>query len=578
MAGCAVLLLLPGVLLGVWIAERARARNLAASWALVVAVPALGLLAYAAHAASRAATAESVALAALAPVALAGWVGVAPFAGAFWHVRRDRRDRLRGGSAGRAVDRRVGPLQLMRRRLARGRDGHAAQRGAAVCLGRDDLGFDARVPLLRAHATIVGGSDTGKTNTASVLLEDHVASGFGAVVLDGKGGRDLPQVAVTLARRHERHVAIWSVEPLGVESLDRARHAWNPVGEGNATEIKDRIAASEDQTEPYYAAIASRGLLNAATALLAIDGRVWLDTLADVLEDPATLIQALELAAVDSVEHETAWLASLNDGERSALRGMATRLRTMVRSQGGAWLAASGRQELSLYQALREGWLVVFSLPQGTYPELVPHVARYAISALNAACTRMEREGAPARSLLLVDELSAFRGDALTATYERARSAGVRVIAATQSLSNFAAAGGEKLLHAALDNSELIIVHRQTVPDATELLGGLAGTEEAWEYSQQITAHQTGRLAELIGSSATDQHGRRLNERFRAHPNVIRQLARGEAVVVSHRPQHAVRHVRVRAGLTASPSAIPAGPDEHHPDGASDEGGTRWPS
>lgn len=98
----------------------------------------------------------------------------------------------------------------------------------------------------------------------------------------------------------------------------------------------------------------------------------------------------------------------------------------------------------------------------------------------------LEREGNPARTIFFVDELSAFDGDQLSATLERTRSAGVRCMLATQSLSNFDSAGGPKLLHGALDNSELVIIHRQLVPDAADLLASVGGTEEAWEHTAKV--------------------------------------------------------------------------------------------
>src|SRR3954453_23143265 len=94
------------------------------------------------------------------------------------------------------------------------------------------------------------------------------------------------------------------------------------------------------------------------------------------------------------------------------------------------------------------------------------------------------------------------------------------------SLSNPHSAGGENLLHAALDNAELLIVHRQAVPDAAELLAATGGTEEAWEHTHKVQDGLGG-----IGWDEPGERARRLTDRFRAHPNVIKQLGRGEAVV-----------------------------------------------
>ena len=76
-----------------------------------------------------------------------------------------------------------------------------------------------------------------------------------------------------------------------------------------------------------------------------------------------------------------------------------------------------------LARAVGEGQLVVFTLPEGLYPELIPHVARYVLQSLAGICSRIERTGEVADALVFVDELSAFDGDQLCAGFERGRTA-----------------------------------------------------------------------------------------------------------------------------------------------------------
>lgn len=475
-------------------------------------------------------------LAAVAPVAIA------------LRLWLDRRDRLHGGFAERRVAAALGPVRLLGRARRRWSARRAPDSSEGTVLGRTRGGEPVRVATLRAHGMIVGGSGSGKTTTASVLLGGEVAAGRGFVILDGKGGRSLPETAVELGCRYRRPVALWSILPYGDSVLDRRRWRWNPVGGGNATEVKDRIASAEEQTEPYYAAIASRGLLCAAQAgLLAADRDggepLRLDRLAALLEQPGRLAAALRAVDADRFARDIGWLGGLTETERSGLRGMGTRLSTMVASDGGEWLLPDpdGR-EIDLHQAICDGWLIVFTLPQGTYPALIPHVCRYAIATLNAAATRVERAGIKARALVFVDELSAFDGDQLTAGLERGRSAGLSYLLATQSLSNFTSAGGPKLLDAVLDNSELFVIHRQKSGEATEQLAGLAGTEEAWEHTHKVSDHGALRI---FGDESGDR-ARRLTGRFRAHPNQIKQLNTGEAILITHRPNFRVAEIKVQ--------------------------------
>lgn len=481
------------------------------------------------------------------------WAILTPVIAGLGLVGLDARAESRGRTAQEKVQRQLTPIAAWRRRRAQ-RDADAAgpmhpTRG--YFLGRDERGTPVHVPPLRTHATILGGSGTGKTNTAEALLEAHVAAGGNFIALDGKGGRDLPATARHLQEKYGRPFLLWSIHRFGDERLDERRVPWNPLGFGNATELKDRIASSEEQSEPYYAEIAERGLL-AACAALSATGPIDLGDVAGLLQDPQRLVSALRIEDHRHVE-DMRWLASLDRGELSALRGMGLRLHTMRQSEGGEWLSAVPPENphIDLYHAIREGWNIVFTLPEGTYPRLVPKVPRYALSTLNAVCTRLEQEGHKANTIAFIDELSAFQGDQLAATYERGRSAGIHVVAATQSLGNFESVGGAKLLNAALDNSELVIVHRQQAVDAPDKLAAMGGTHEVPEESHQVGGHAWTRWGRASGRDETGLGNRKFVQEFRIHPNRIRDLQTGQAVIISSRMPEAPVVIMVNRGPSA---------------------------
>jgi hypothetical protein len=147
--------------------------------------------------------------------------------------------------------------------------------------------------------------------------------------------------------------------------------------------------------------------------------------------------------------------------------------------------------------------------------------------------------------VVFVDELSAFDGDQLCGGLERGRSAGLSYVVASQSVSNFRTAGGVKLLDAIFDNSELAVIHRQASPRAVEELAGLGGTAQAWEHTHSVD----DRLHWGFGADETGNRTRRLAEQYRAHPNTIRQLGVGEAIVIRNRPTFSVEEARVHAHL-----------------------------
>lgn len=547
------LLALPGLVLGLVIAVGLRA----ARWRWTFAVIALLILALplalrpvpcveaVAAVGSELSAGRAVGLGRVASALWPFWLVIGGAVAIAVKTWLDRRARLHGGHGERELQREVGPFGLIARAVGRRRALRTPmQDPRGVLLGFARTGNPVRVAPLATHAMIVGGSGSGKTTTAQVLLEGEVAAGRGFVILDGKGGRSLPAFAVELAARYERPVALWSVLPYGLPQLDTHRRTWNPASGGNSTEIKDRIAAAEEQSEPYYAAIAARGLLAAARGLSHSLGRdPGLNELSSVLDSPASLASLLQDLDASAYAPDIAWLRGLTEGERSGLRGMGSRLFTMINSDGGEWLLPEpDGHGIDLYEAVTNGWLVVFTLPEGTYPALIPHVCRYALASLNAVATRLEIEGRRARALVFVDELSAFDGEQLSGGLERGRSAGISYIVASQSVSNFRSAGGEKLLDAVLDNSELVVIHRQTVPQAAEQLAGVGGTAEAWEHSHVVT----DRFSRRPFDDESGERTRRLTEQFRAHPNDIKQLATGQAILVRKDPTFVVEHVQVR--------------------------------
>ena len=584
LAGMAGVLALPALAGGIAIAQALRHRSLKWTWAALALFPAaLAALVLVPLTLDRVNTMQ---LAHRPVVELASvwvwvlwptWLVLTPLVVLWWQLRCDRHDRLHGGTDEQRLALRRGPLDAWRQHTAHHtptaptRAGRTAGRlnnvlpaqlrptppppvGSAVWLGVDERGRQVHSPLLEAHCTIVGGSNSGKTNTTMVLLSEHVQAGFGFIVLDGKGGRDLPRLAAKLGKAYNRPVALWNLRAYGDPALDALRRPWNPMEGGDPVAVKDRISATEEQTEPYYRTIADNGVQLAARVLRARGEEVSMRSLSRMLTMPKDLAADVLGLAEELADDEegradarlqAAWLRSLDDQELSGLRGMGVRLRIMVDSDPDRMLAP-GSETLSLHTALKDGWLVVFTLPEGDLPAIVPHVAAYAIQTVNAACTRLEGLGERARSLLVVDELSAFRGDQLASTFERTRSAGVRVIAATQSISNFKTVGGDKLMDSARDNNELLIVHRQATPENAEMIASMIGTEEAWEHTHKVSGG-AGALGIRLGHDEPGERARRLTDRFIVHPNTIKTLPQGHAIVVRRHPENTVQQVGVRA-------------------------------
>jgi type IV secretory pathway TraG/TraD family ATPase VirD4 len=134
-----------------------------------------------------------------------------------------------------------------------------------------------------------------------------------------------------------------------------------------------------------------------------------------------------------------------------------------------------------------------------------------------------------------VDEFSALGGDQMAALFARGREAGVCVLVATQELVDLERAA-RGLRDQILGNTTIKIVHRQDVPGSALTVAQMIGTETVWEETRYTGApfgYDTGRAS------------RRQAERFVVHPNTIKTLPRGQAVVIAKIPRAGTRIVQV---------------------------------
>jgi hypothetical protein len=124
------------------------------------------------------------------------------------------------------------------RASARRADRAARAGGGGVWLGSD---LDGRPVVLgdrqlSAHALILGASGAGKSTTMLSILSEHVVRGRPVVAIDMKGSPDFARRLEAAAATAGRPFRIWTLD---------GPSSWNPLGHGNATELKDKLIATE---------------------------------------------------------------------------------------------------------------------------------------------------------------------------------------------------------------------------------------------------------------------------------------------------------------------------------------------
>jgi conjugal transfer pilus assembly protein TraD len=475
-----------------------------------------------------------------------------------------------------AVSAAVGTTGWRLVRAARDNARSSAEPGAFT-LGREPRGRPVSLadPELSAHGLILGASGAGKSTTLLRMLTEQIARGRPVVAIDMKGSPAFAAVLGEAAGAAGRPFAMWSI--------DGPAH-WNPLRHGNATELKDKLMATERFTEPHYQRAAERYVQLVLQVLAAAHpGREPVLDEVVALMDPVRLPSMLRGVDNGLRDRIRDYLSGLTPDQLSAVRGLQTRLAVLTESHtapylapaggggaevaggadgaGGAPVAGGAGGTIDLREALRGPQVVLFSLNSARYGRLAAQLGTLVVQDLvSASGDRLSdaRPGVPAAAATVaIDEFSALGADHVVALLARGRESGMSVLVATQELADL-----DRAAHGLRDQvvgvTALKIIHRQEVPQSARTIALMIGTEHVWD-----TTHQTA--GRLFGGYDTGRGTRREVERFIVHPNEIQSLATGEAIVISKLAEQRVQRVRVEPPRTVSPDPEPRRVDPPQP-------------
>jgi type IV secretory pathway TraG/TraD family ATPase VirD4 len=422
----------------------------------------------------------------LDPMMFAG-VSVTLATGALCAVVRGRRwqheDLAAGGDLAEIAIRRRGPLRALRT-LSRWLWRHMAPpsslkalHGERMLVGRTESGETMSVPFGMndggRHTLIVGATGSGKTVTETWIATRAIEAGLGAVVVDPKGDVRMREHLAEAARRAGRAFVEWTPHGPSV---------FNPFGHGAASEIADKALAGERFTEPHYQRQAQRYLGHAVRALRGAGIEVSLQALVEQL-DPARLEMLARTLSEQQARVTYEYLDSLTPRQRTDLGGVRDRLAIMAESDVGPWLdpATPGTYTFDLVSAVRARATVYFDLKADAWPLLARMLGVAIVQDLQTTMAALQNS--PIATAVVIDEFAAIAAEQVAQLFGRARSAGINLALGTQELSDLRLEGRKQLLEQVLGNLSALIVHRQVVPESSELISRLAGGRGVWRTS-----------------------------------------------------------------------------------------------
>ena len=423
-----------------------------------------------------------------------------------------------------------------RARRSRAQARQAERQTESVFLGREPSGEPVSLSdrQLSAHGLILGASGAGKTTTLLAILSDQIRRGRPVIAIDMKGSPEFVRVMEQAAAAAGRPFRVWSPD---------GRNHWNPLQHGNATELKDKLIATERFTEPHYKRAAERYVQIVLQVLEQAhpERPPTLDEVVTMM-DPRRVPGMLRHVPRPFAHRVQDYLAGMAPDQLSAVRGLGTRLAIMSESHTGRYLSP-GPESLDLRSALAGEEVAVFSLNASKYGQLSAQLGALAIQDLIAAMGNRLDDPARPQAIVAVDEFSGLGEDHLLHLLARGRESGIPVLVATQEMADLDRAG-RGFRDQVIGVTALKIIHRQEVPASARLVAEMAGTEKVWERTYAIGG---GLIAGRLGGRGT----RREVDQYVIHPNELMSLRTGEAVVITKLPEARARGVEIAPAVEA---------------------------
>jgi hypothetical protein len=415
---------------------------------------------------------------------------------------------------------------------------------------------------MRRHGFIPGASGYGKSRTIEQLVYELVVSsharplGIGFLFADMKADPMLIEAMAGGAHHAGRKFKLVTVTGAGT--------TYNPIRHGSAEQIRSRIVECLDQvagggfSEPHHREAAEEFLLYAVRALddlvrgnvteMFPDGtmRAWRRDLPD-------LARLLTLKALGSRTNHFSprlqkelgdYLNYLNTEAKDLKRsipGLATRIRNLVSGDAGRVLIET-QDGVDLYESVKRGDIVLFSLAANTDAKAARQIGNLFLTDLGSVGDQLLTENFGENGGLFiagVDEFSGLGGSTMTGLFQRLRAAGGGLFVCTQDLADLADVS-DAFLAAVLTNADVLILHRTKA--SAEQVAELLGTYEGWEETLQVQ-EDIGVLGSTTAGSGVGSL--RQVDRFKVHPNQLRELGVGEAIVAIGHPEDSSQTVQM---------------------------------
>lgn len=408
---------------------------------------------------------------------------------------------------------------------------------------------------LHMNVQIVGGTGTGKTHfVIKPFIEQTIRQDLGCFIYDVKGNmaRDVAFYSKQCPSKYRKAFYHFNVVN------PRRSHTYNPLYGANADAIANRVFTAlyydTRNTEPYYVELGKAFLHNLIGLLKKeIKTLTFLDLL--LATEEAETFRTIQWFCAKHPETPYAryfkhqWLTKPSKQRQEELSGLVTKLQRFCNSEWSHLLNVKN-PNIKMEEVVRRHEVIVFAPDAARYPDDAKPLAILAMMDLSeqVAARYGEKPEKPFRVFL--DEFYNLAYPRFIDFINKCREAEVNLFLAHQSLGDLRGVSQE-FQEQVMNTARNKIVLGVDDPETAEHFARQFGTEEDRDY--KVESYKSD--GTMAGYSKPKV------EKFRFHPNLIKNLRVGEAIV----------KVVGRGGVKVFPTALK--PATKVPDDFSVEGG-----
>ncbi len=408
-----------------------------------------------------------------------------------------------------------------------------AESDDAVLLGRDEKGREVflKEQFRTLHAQIIGTTSAGKTESVVLPWAIHdIERGSGLLIVDGKADTSfLDKLYSYVVKSHrEDDFRFFSLAHIRQSSV------FNPLQEGSSEEIAERVFSSFSIESEYYRAVQYRLFLAALYLLKAANVPASMAAVEKLFVDAAFLEAALGLANGATFAKALQDYSKMPDDKRWELSSGLTSNLGHFTSGDHAVLFNGDGQRISFERALTKNHICYFQLPTMRFPFLGAATGKLVLQCFQSAVSMRHLSfgggGQPPRFFsCFLDDFQDYIYQGFGALLNKSRSANVGIAFSHQALGDIDKVGPE-FRNVVTSNTNVKVVMRTLDPDTCDHFAKTFGTKS----SEKMTKR---RQRNALGSHDTGEGSVREVEEYRYHPNVIKNLCRGEGVVSIPHPK-----------------------------------------